>query len=262
MGDEVREYLKNRGHGGEYARIQQSGHIEAVATSYIPITRGGILRTPPLAGAVKLRIAAGNVNDTFLGTGARTIRVTYLDTNLRVREDVLNTAGASVSALTTFPVFRLFDMIVETSGSYANYPVLSHAAAIVIEDESNVVWGTIFFTDIPRGKAQIGFYSVPQTLYKGAIVEAAYIWRYGMEVVSNKSADFVILCRPDMLNSAAAPYAGAYLIVEHQGVDTFSGTKPHPPLGPFAPGTDFGFLGKAETTASVGCTMDIVLAVK
>jgi len=258
MSDPIKEFLKSQGLEGRYARVVQFGHIDALTATYTPVSQGGIYRSPPPTGATKLRVRAGDANDTAAGVGARSIVVVYLATDLICYAEELATAGATASAYTARDVFRLIEFKVSSSGTYAQFPTFSHAADIVLEDEAANNWGVIEVSEVPRGRSQIGLYTVPLRLLKGAQVTEAYVFGYTLGAASNKTVDFALFSRRDSTDQTI-PYAPAIVEAEYDGIQNLVSVELPVPLGPYGPGTDIGFLAKADTTAHAVATLDLVV---
>ena len=261
MSNGIREFLISQGYSGSFIEIHKFGRITGLGTSFTPVCIGGVYKTPTPSAVSRLRVKAGDANDTANGTGARMIRVDYIDTNLRQRVEYLTTAGASPSDWTTLNVFRLLSFRVHQSGTYASYPNFSHAADIVLEDESLAVWGTISATDIPRARSQIGVYSVPQTLVKGAIVEGCFLSEITFSTATNKSVDFIVFERQSNLDETV-PYNAATIIDEFDGVELQFVVSDTVPRGPYSPGTDIGVLAKASVSSTASVNLELILALR
>ena len=225
-----------------------------VGTSFEPVSAGGIYRTPQVADAKQLRIKAGNAADDIAGVGARKILLLGMKTDLTTFFEVVETAGASASALTTNSFFRLLRAEVLESGTYTDASSFSHVGDIVIEDNGGIQWGCINSSIIARGIAQIGSATVPSSLSNGTELKELYITGYVMTVDGNKNADMILSHRAEATQTVA-PYSGFHITREHLQVSGVQAVQLSVPIGPFMPGTDFGFLARADTTAS--CSIDI-----
>jgi len=225
-----------------------------VGSSFSPVCPDGIYRTPQIAGATELRIKAGNAGDDVAGAGARKILLIGIDTDLNAFSEIIDTAGTSASTLSTKKFFRLLRAKVHESGSYAGISAQSHVADIVIEDSLGEEWGRIDSTTIARGTSQIGAATVPLTLSNGTVVKEVYITGYVMTVDGNKNADLMLWARPDSAQTSA-PYSATSAVREHLQVSGVQVVQLSVPIGPFSPGTDFGFLVSAS--ASAACSVDI-----
>lgn len=229
--------------------VRQYGRNAAVSSTFVPISRGGIYRTPQVGSVVVLRIrSGGNANDTALGSGAREITLVGLDANGEPITDVLVTAGASASAASSKQFLRLTDAYVSKSGTYATQTALSHAGTITIEDTAGNLWSVIQDTDIPRGNAEIGAYSVPNN-------RSLYISRIRMQSDPANKTNLVMFKRTGILQTAA-PYDGMDLIAEFPAFSGLQVLQYDPPIR-IPQLTDVGFLGKSDSgTISVSVGFD------
>jgi len=112
-------------------------HVAAVgtlgATPYHVAGHGTVVRPVRASAAVRIK-AGGNVADTALGTGARSVRVRYVKlSDLSIAEAVLATAGASASAPTSDDVLYVLGVCVESVGTGEQ-----NAGAITVETVAGV----------------------------------------------------------------------------------------------------------------------------
>lgn len=241
-----------RGHVDRFSHNHKFGRNASVGTSFTPICNGGIYRTPQVSGATQLRVKAGNVNDTALGSGARQVTLVGLDTSGNEITETLATAGASASAPTSQSFLRLYRYWVSDSGTYATQSAGSHAADIVIENAAGTQdWATISATSFPRGQSQIGAVSIP-TGYDAFIIEVE------LTIASNKSVDVMFFRRDNILDTAAG-YDAMRVITEQDGL-----TGPHTyplriPLGPYHGPCDIGALARADSASAVSIDFDVLL---
>ena len=128
--------------------IHKFGGNPAVGTSYVPLSIGGIYRTPQAASATALRIkSGGNANDDKDGSGAREITLIGLDENWNEVSEAVETNSAAASTATSTTFTRLYRAYVSASGTYASQSAGSHSANIVIEDSGGTEdWATISAT--------------------------------------------------------------------------------------------------------------------
>ena len=232
--------------------VQKFGMNYAIGTTFVPISVGGIYRTPQVASATTLRVkAGGNANDTSAGTGARTIYLEGLDETGALVNETLTTAGASASTASTTTFLRLFRAYVATSGTYATSTTGSHSAAITIENGAGGTdWAIIYATGFPHSQTEIGAYSVP-------LGKTAYILDYRIGSDSTKSFDYLFFKREGILDTAA-PYKAMRVQFEGVGVNSKIFTFPDPVKFPEL--TDIGFLAKVSAgTAQLTCAFNILL---
>lgn len=229
------------------------GRNLSVGSTFVPISIGGIYRTPQVSGATALRIkAGGNANDTADGTGARAVTLTGLDATGNEITETIATAGASASQPTTKQFIRLYRAFVSASGTYASASAASHAAAIVIENaDGGTDWATIADTTFARAQSQIAVYSVP--IHRSIVISDIKI-----SSDADKKANLVLFQRRNILQTAP-PYDAMRLVEEYPQVAGLHQIIFDPPLGPFPALTDVGFMGRAEsTTVDMSVSFNIV----
>lgn len=240
----------------EWSVVHKFGRNVGVSTSYVPVSIGGVYQTPQPASATTLRIkAGGDANDTAAGTGARSIHLIGLDeTGAEVSETVV-TAGASASSATTTTFIRLYRVHVEDSGTYASSAAGSHSAAITIENGSGGTdWATIDATAFPLSQSEIGAYTVP-------VGYEAYIQSINVVVDASKTTRIILFKRAGVTD-ASAPYEAMRVVLNLFSEGGSERLMPLTPWGPFAAGTDIGFMAKIDTgTAEVNVDFEILLRV-
>ena len=235
--------------------IKKFGRNLAVATTYVPVSVGGVYQTPQAAAATALRVKAGNLNDTSAGSGAREITLEGLDENWAYVTETLNTAGTSASSATSATFTRLFRAYVSASGTYASAAAGSHAAAIVIENGAGGTnWATIDLTGFAKAQSEIAAYSV-------ATGYTAYVFPRSVSVDSGKTIDLIFFQRLNV-NETAAPYTAMRAQSVNIGIvagihqlDNAGGV----PYGPYVGPCDIGFMAKGASTPAVSVEFDIYL---
>jgi len=124
--------------------------------------------TYPTAGET-WEIICENTNDTSAGTGARTVLVTYLDSDHVKQTETLSLNGHTAVTFVAINAFRFISAVVTTWGS-ATDPVYikTNQGTIVIRDSStDNVRGVITFDDTVSGDehglntTQSSYYTVP-----------------------------------------------------------------------------------------------------
>jgi hypothetical protein len=219
--------------------IRQYGRNPAVSSTFVPLTRGGIYRTPQVGAQQALRIrAGGNANDTAAGSGAREITLVGLDATGEPITDTIATNGTSASAVSSKQFLRLTDAFVSKSGTYATQTALSHAATINIEDGAGNLWAVIQDTDIPRGDTEIGAYSVP-------VNRSLYISHIRLQSDEANKTNVVMFKRSGILQTAA-PYDGMQLIAEFPSLSGTEILTYDPPIR-IEQLSDVGFLAKSNS---------------
>lgn len=242
------------GNVAKHSIVRIFGRNNAVGTSFVPITLGGVYQMPQVAGATTLRIkAGGNANDTAAGTGAREITVNVLDETGVAITETIATAGASASSATTVTAIRLLDAFVSKSGTYPNATAGSHAADIVIENGAGGTdWATITNTDFSRSQTEIGFYTVP-------LAKTAYVHAISVTVDSTKSADVLAIKRNNILETAA-PFTAMRVILELGGISGQDSVALKLPSQAFPALTDIGLFGMiASGTTEIDISFSVLL---
>lgn len=228
------------------------GYNESVGTTFVPISAGGIYRTPQVSAATQLRVKAGDANDTAAGSGARSVFIQGLNALGEEVSETLVTAGTSASANSTNSYIRLYRAFVASSGTYVSQSAGSHAADIVIENAAGTEdWLTIRATSFPRGQSTVGVYTVPlgYTAYlMGAVVDSS----------ASKAVDVLVYQRANILETAA-PYTAMRLVREFANIEgTVDLTIATPVKVPQL--TDFGLMAKvASGTTTVGVALQLIL---
>lgn len=245
----------SRGLDKKTTSLRRYGRNSLVDGTFVPISLGGIYRTPQTATTLRIK-AGGNASDTFNGSGARKLLLEGLDENFLEVTDTLITNGASASSPTTKTFTRLFEVRVLESGTYATSTAGSHAGSITIENGAGGTnWATIDATTFPKGRTEIGAYSIPLNK-KGVVLLKS------VSVDSGKTIDFVFFSRSG-INKTIAPYdamvaQSAISGVASNGIMSFGASST--PLAVFDGGTDIGFMATfSNGTASVSVEFEIFL---
>lgn len=242
----------NASSGGEV--VHKFGRNNAVGTTFVPVSIGGIYQTPQVAGATTLRIAAGgNAADTAAGAGAREVTLEGLNASGARITETLATAGASASASTSQTFVRLYRAYVSSTGTYATVAAGSHTADVVIENTAGTAdWATIDLNGFARGQSEIGLYTVP-------LGKTAYIMSIHFAVDSVKTTEIIIFKRENILETAA-PYTPLREVLALTGLIRSGLHDYEIPLGPFPELTDIGVLARvSSTTSETGVTFEILL---
>lgn len=218
--------------------IQKFGRNSAVSSTFVPICLSGFFRTPTSNTA--LEVVSTDVDDTFLGAGARTIYYEGLQNsggNLVVVSDVVELDGTTAVALPD-QLIRLYRWYVASSGTYASQSSGSHQGDLTIQESGGgAVWSKIENNGFPRAQSQIGAYTVPSGY-------TAYVSKISYSVESDKEADILMFKREGVLNTSA-PYNAMTLVTEINSATGNYTVEYRTPLK-FEEETDFGFLGKLK----------------
>ena len=235
-----------------WSSVNKFGRNESVGTSYVALSEDGVYQTPQVAGAVALRIKAGNTNDTAAGSGAQAATLQGLDETGAQVTEVLATAGTSASSATTVTWLRLYRAWVSASGTYVAVTGASHAADIIIETAAGAEWAKIDGTTPGAGQTEIGCYTVPLG-YK------AYLTHVFMSVAdANKPAEILCQLREGILDTSA-PYSSRRTLLDLGGEEQQAALNLEEPI-PIATLTDIIFLAKAATgTPSISVNFTVVL---
>ena len=183
--------------GGEvrgYSGVQKFGTNDSVGTTFVPVTDGGVYRTPQSSGAKALRIrAGGDPADIAGGVGAQMIRLPGLDLNFEAVTHDLITAGGLASEASDGLFTRLPRAYIppEGSGTYASASAGSHVGEIIIEDTDGNEWARIHANGFPYATTQIAAYSV-------AAGDIAYIMHTDIFTDSTKTTNVVLFTRENI----------------------------------------------------------------
>lgn len=219
--------------------VRQYGRNSAVSSTFVPLARGGVYRTPQVGSQQALRIrSGGNANDTATGSGAREITLVGLDATGEPITDTIATNGASVSSASSKQFLRLIDAFVSKSGTYATQTALSHAGTINIEDGAGNLWAVIQDTDIARSDTEIGAYSVP-------VNRSLYISHIRLQSDEANKTNIVMFKRSGILQTAA-PYNAMQLIAEFPSLSGTEILTYDPPIR-IEQLSDVGFLAKSNS---------------
>jgi hypothetical protein len=153
------------------------------------------------------RIAAGgDINDTATGTGARSIRIIYLDSAGNRQEEVLATAGVAASAATSLTGRRIIHAQVVDSGTYGG----NNIGTILIE---NTTSGQIVGAMQPGvGQIQLSQFTVDAG-FTGFLDCVSIVIATG----ANKDADVRLWARPSAYVTTA-PFGAPYLVRQWLGI--------------------------------------------
>jgi len=231
----------------------QFGRNIACGTSYVPVTDNGVYRTPQVAGATQLRVkAGGNAADTADGAGARSVRLFGIDINGDEVEEVIATAGASASPVSSTSFIRLYAVEIETSGTYGTQSVGSHFGTITIENAAGSEdWAEIPINGFPSGAAAIGSLTIPRN-------HVGLISSVQINVDQAKTTDILILKRESVLQTAA-PYKPVMKMQEFIGVAAPISISFETPIK-FTELTDIGLLAKVSNgTGAVSVDMEVIM---
>ena len=133
--------------------ITISGNNDNIGAAYETLSNvGGLYKY--LDGSQTLDISSSSVNDTALGTGIRSVRITGLNGTFEEVEEVIALNGTTV--VTTLNVFRrVFNAVAEEVGS-------NEYAAGTITGNSNTTADTMFVINQDENTSDNGIYTIPE----------------------------------------------------------------------------------------------------
>ena len=117
----------------EYSMRKFAANTAVASSSTEDVTYGGTLNF--LTAATTFRIKAGNVADTAAGAGARTILVSYLDSDWNPQLITLTCNGATAGTTTAVTGARFYRAYVLTTGTYGG----SNTGDVVIENGAGTI---------------------------------------------------------------------------------------------------------------------------
>ena len=232
--------------------IERFGRNESVGSSYEVLTEDDIYLMPQVAGAVALRVKAGNTNDTAAGSGAQEITIEGLDETGAAVSEAVATAGTSASSATTATFIRLLRAYVSKSGTYVTSSSMSQAATIIIESAAAAEWGKIDGVAPGAGQTEIGCYTVPLG-YKG------YLTHIFLSVAdATKPAEILCQLREGILDTAA-PYSARRTVMDLGGEEQQAVLDLEEPIE-VPTLTDIIFMAKAAAgTPSISVNFTVIL---
>ena len=184
------------------------GRQPAANTTEYPLWYNAGVYTWPTA-AMRMEVVSSSANDASpSGSGARTVKVTYLDSNFAVKSETITLNGTTAVATVATDIYRILDFRVMTAGSG-----LKSAGTIDIRNLADTpIYARIITGD---NEAQQAIYTVPADkfliLYKGNIgLGSSAAGKYGIfkiytnydhvnDVISGYGASGVYYCAWQML---------------------------------------------------------------
>lgn len=232
--------------------IKVPGRNAAVGEIFVPVSPGGLYRTPQANGATSLRIrAGGDAADSVIGSGARRIELYGLNAEGREVIELLDTAGTAQSLATANQFMRLFRARVVLSGTYATQDEGSHAADIVIEDTAGLIWTTIPENGFPESTTRIGAFTTP-------VNYEAYLIGFRINAQAQKLADAAVFQRENVLE-LSPPYTAMRNRIELFNISGFIDLSYDAPLY-VPPLSDIGVLALVDgQTAQVNSELGLLM---
>jgi hypothetical protein len=235
----------------EGTRIITKFGTSSIGTNITPVTQSGFYRTPTTT--VSLEILSNNSNDTFLGTGGRTIEIIGLDANFNEIVQIVEMNG-TIPVSIPIPLIRAYRLSLLTSGTYADQITGSHLGAITLREAGGgQTWALISNSPFPLAQSQIGVTSIP-------INKTAYMFSRNITVDSVKSAD-VFLFERQNINDVTIPFTGILKMIQKNiGITGKDSEVFQSPLGPFKGPSDLGFMGVFGTgTGDISVDFQLLL---
>lgn len=233
--------------------VHKFGENDAVGTSLVPVSQGGVYRTP--TSAVTLAAISTDADDTLAGAGAQQITVIYLDSNWVEQTDVIDMNGATESTDTITDVLRLYRVFVSRSGTYATQSAASQQGTITVRvSGAGETWAVLetVATGFGVGQSQIGAYTVPAGY-------TAFILSSFITVDGNKEANVYFFTRTNA-DDITTPFTGTLRVQnEYKGVSG-SIVIPHKTYESYPEKTDIGFMALTSTgTVEVTTEFELLL---
>ena len=233
----------------------QFGRNVACGTTYTPVSDNGLYRTPQVGAATALRIkAGGNASDTANGSGARSVRLSGINSSGDEVVETIVTNGALASQPTANQFIRLYMAEVLTSGTYGTQLAGSHLGNITIENAAGTEdWAQIQLNGFPSASTGIGSITVPRNHV--GLLSSIHITP---DLSGTKTSDIIILHREGILETAA-PYKPIKKIQEFIGLSNPVEINFDVPIK-FPELTDIGLLAKVSNgTGAVSVDMDVLM---
>ena len=216
-----------------------------------PISQGGFYRVPTTP--TSLEFVSDDVDDTYLGAGARQITITGLDSSWEEVTFTINTSGTTAVAL-PIDLLRVYRWYVSSSGTYATQTVASHQGELELREVGGgQTWSIIPNSPFPVGQSEIGVYTIP----KG---KTGYLLSKFMFTDTTKTADIFFYGRC-FADDVTTPYSGTMRLVEREiGLTEGQSITYQIPKGPFVGPCDIGFMGRVSSgTVDVSVEFELIV---
>lgn len=222
-----------------------------LTTTMQPISQSGFYQVP--TSPTSLEFVSDDVDDTYLGTGARQITGQCINSSWESQTFIINTSGTT-PVLLPFDCLRVYRWFVSSSGSYANQIVGSHEGELTLREVGGgQIWAIIPNSPFAVGQSEIGVFTIPDG-------KTGYLLSKHMFTDTSKTADifFYKRCGADDI---LTPYIGTMNLVEREiGLTGGHSISYAIPKGPFIGPCDVGFMGKVSVgTADASVEFELVL---
>jgi len=237
-----------------YYLVQKFGLSTIIGTTTAPVTSNGIYRTPQKAGAVALRVRAGDAADAPGGAGAWMVAIQGLDDDFENALETVATNGASAGPLSSTLYTRTPRAFLPplSSGTYADQDNGSHVADLVIEDAAGNEWARIPVNGFPYSTTQIAVSSI-------AANEKAYVVHNDVFTDSSKETEILMFIR-EGIDQTEPPYSPMRVVnpfIMQGGQESHD--LSHAPIAITGP-ADVGFMSKVEQgTATVAAGFELLV---
>ena len=232
-----------KGNVPNHSIVNKFGANDAVGTSFVPISGGGVFATPSTITALEV-LSSDNTNDIPAGTGARSVYIEGLGAGwVMVGETLALNGTTAVPTVNSY--FRITRMYVVTSGAYASTAGASHNSTLTLRVAgAGASWAIIAPEGgFGLGQTEIGIYSVPD----GSI---CYLISTHIDVEGAKVVD-VLLYRREDADTVSAPYSAMKVLNVKRNVEGEHGVNGSPLATIIGP-ADIGYMGKISSgTAKV-----------
>jgi len=200
-----------RGNVQNVSKFSKFGENPLVATTTSIVSSSGTYQMPSTAQT--LEILSSDANDTSAGTGARTIRITGLDSSfLELEEDVLLNGTTPVAVSNSF--IRVYRLSVLTAGDYDIDSIGSNRGTITLRNSgAGVIWATItVLNGFGVGQSLTACYTVPAG-------KSLYLDGLELSSSTNKTASIILAQRVNA-NDTIVPVSGLRLFRSFTQVDS------------------------------------------
>jgi hypothetical protein len=202
---------RNFGYIGDQEAVRFRGVNTGVPNSGYELlwNEGSTYNWPTTAETFRIR-SGGGANDDAAGTGARSIKITYLDSNWEVQEEIIATAGASASAPTSSTGYRVLKVQVVDVGTIGGTNDNN------IRIENSVSNDTVGYIQADTACTCTAVYTVPAN-------KTLYIKRIDPSVGSSNSATIRLRARPnaDVFSAPYGPFLEEWSLQDYSGAGSF-----------------------------------------
>lgn len=214
----------SQGNCSNLKSVYKFGKATSVGTSMVDIN---YLATPAvyawLVAATKLEVLSSDANDTFAGTGARTVYLEGMDANFNIISETVNLNGTT-PVVTVNDYLRFHRFYVNTTGTYNSTTTGPHTGNITVRVQGGGAIQGFIGSDngAPLGQSQICRYTIPAG-YTG------YLSSCHFTIDNTKQAAFYVWQRQND-GLSAAPYYAKRNIITFEGLVAPFQEGFHPPI--------------------------------